>query len=299
MKKLLLITILICTSLMCSCQTEDVFEEIQITQGNIQESDKIGLKIEKYMDQNSLGVSVQGADCYNNYLFQFQHANASVFVYDLKEQEFICNIKLNAKAQNHCNNVSFSRLFYSEEDEFPLLYVSGSQNGKYNNLQVYRIKKDNSYFFFEQIQEIIFPEANSENNLYWTDVMIDPNNQYLFVSSATNDGNGKITIFEIPNPYKEQVTLLNEDIKRSFIVGKFTHHQGANIKDNLLYIFDGVPAWGDINYLRIIDLEKEKDICKINITKKGFTYEAEGAFFYNEVLFCATNNSGIYKINMK
>ena len=97
------------------------------------------LLITKYMDQIPIGMSVQGADCYGDILFQFQHTNSAVLIYDLKEKEYLGRVPLPPNAHNHCNNVSFSRLFYEEGDEFPLLYVSGSQSGTYNHIQVYRI----------------------------------------------------------------------------------------------------------------------------------------------------------------
>ena len=265
----------------------------------VDKGDEVGIKISKYMDQASGGVSVQGADCFGDYLFQFQHANAAVFVYDLKNKEFVSKVELKAKSQNHCNNASFSRIFYEEGDEYPLLYVSGSQSGTYNQVQVYRITRLSQNFFFEQIQEIVFPKSSPDNDLYWTDVMIDQEGKYMYVTSASSDGGGKVTVFEVPEVSPDKKLLSDDDIIESFTVGKFTHHQGANIKDNVLFVFDGVPAWGDTNFLRIIDLEKKEDVVKINIMKKGFTAEAEGAFFYNGELYCATNNSGIFKISMK
>lgn len=252
-------------------------------------------EITKYMNQSSSG-SVQGADCYGDYLFQFQDKNAAVYVYNLKEKKYLGKVTLTPNNNNHCNNASFSRIFYQEGDEFPLIYVSGSGSGTYNHVQVYRISKKESSFNIEQVQEILFPDSNSDNDLYWTDIMM--HNDYMCVSTAASEGDGKITLFKIPNPKKNEVRLTNDDVIDSFHVGKFTHHQGANIKNDILYIFDGVPAWGDTNYLRIIDLKNKKDLAKINITEKGFRVEPEGAFFYNGDLFNASNRSGIYKFKL-
>lgn len=253
-------------------------------------------EITKYMNQSSGGVSVQGADCYGDYLFQFQDKNAAVFIYNLKDKKYVGKVSLTPNNSNHCNNASFSRIFYHEGDEFPLIYVSGSGSGTYNHAQVYRITRNNSSFKIELVQEITFPTSNAENDLYWTDVMM--HKDYMCVSTAASEGDGKITLFKIPSTNNTQVSLTSDDIIDSFHVGKFTHHQGANIKNDILYIFDGVPAWGDTNYLRIIDLKNKKDLAKINIIEKGFKIEPEGAFIYNGELYNASNNSGIYKFKL-
>lgn len=252
-------------------------------------------EITKYMNQSSSG-SVQGADCYGDYLFQFQDKNAAVFVYNLKEKKYLGKVTLTPNNNNHCNNASFSRIFYQEGDEFPLIYVSGSGSGTYNQVQVYRITRKGSSFSIEQIQEIVLPKASTKNNLYWTGIILDNNSNYMYIYGNMNGA--QIAKIHLPDIRQPLVTLSDEDILEQFTLDKFIHQQGANIKDGLLYIFDGVPAWGDTNYLRIIDLSGKKDIVKINIMEKGFKVEPEGTFFYNGELFCTTNNSGIYKFKL-
>ena len=300
MKRFTLVIFLIFTLLlMTSCDKDEDYIDLppEPDLEFVEKGDDVGIKISKYMDQASGGVSVQGADCYGDYLFQFQHANAAVFIYDLKNKEFVSKVELKAKSQNHCNNASFSRIFYEEGDEFPLLYVSGSQSGTYNHVQVYRITRASQVFSIEQVQEIILPQATSYNNLYWTGAVMDNENGYMYIYANTNGA--QIAKLHIPDIYKNKVEMSEENILEQFSLGGFNHQQGAVIDRAILYIFDGVPAWGDTNYLRIIDLLKKEDVAKINIKKKGFTAEAEGAFFYKGELFCATNNSGIFKVFMK
>ena len=281
---------------MCSCQTEDVFEEIQITQDNIKESDKIGLKIEKYMDQNSLGVSVQGASSYGDYLFQFENYNTNVYIYNLKTKIFIEKVSLTANSNNHCNNASFSNIFYEEEDEFPLLYVSGSRNGQYNHAQVYRILKTNSHFIFIQIQEIVLPTCDEKNNLYWTGIIMDNENNYMYIYA--NKNGAEIAKLNIPDTHLPELILTEEDILEQFSLNKFKHQQGAVISNGLLYVMDGVPGWGDTNYLRIIDLEKHEDYAIYNVSEMGFNQEFEGLTVYKDMLIAPTNGSGIFSIKL-
>ena len=249
-------------------------------------------KISKYMNQSGAG---QGASSHGDYLFHFLDNNSGVNIYNLKEKKHIERITLQSNANNHCNNVSFSNIFYHENDEFPLLYVSGSRVRAYEHVQVYRITRANSHFNITQVQEITLPTSTSTNGLYWTGVIMDNEDNYMYVYA--NTGKAHIVKFKIPNPYEENVTLSDNDILEQFQVEKFTHQQGAVMRNGIIYVFDGVPSWGDTNYLRIIGVKDKKNIATINITDKGLKAEPEGAFIYNNELYCATNNAGIFKID--
>lgn len=61
----------------------------------------------------------------------------------------------------------------------------------------------------------------------------------------------------------------------------------------------GVPAWGDTVWLRIFNLETKTEVVRYNLSEQGFKGEPEGIFFYNDELYCVTNNSGIYKIRFR
>lgn len=294
MKKLFLITVLICTSIMCSCQTEDVFEEIQITQDNIKESDKIGLKIEKYMDQNSLGFSVQGAASYGDYLFQFQDHNEAIYIYNLAEKRFVQKVILTPNRSNHCNQVSFTNLFYEENDKFPLLYVSGSRTETYNHIQVYRITEENEYFEIVKIQEIILPPKNEDNWVSWTCSILDNENLILY-AYASNEST-RLIKFEIPDYHTENVTLTDQDILEFIPIEHIDHQQGGIIRDGIFYMIFGVPNWGDTVWLRLYNLETKTEIVRYNLSEMRFYGEPEGLFFYMNELYCVTNNAGIYKI---
>lgn len=298
MNRLLLLLSISILSLFCSCETDEDF--IDLSFENEQEDtiiwdNNIGVRISKFMS-NSAGGSVQGADCYGDYLFQFQDHNAAVYIYNLAKKKLIETIELEPISMNHCNNVSFSNVFYDIYDEFPLLYVSGSRSRSYNNVQVYRIIRDNDKLSIVQVQEIVLPKSSPENHMYWTDVMIDTG--HMYVSSAAYGGGGKITVFNIPPLDDMLFPMSDDDIVDSFDVDKFTHHQGANIYNNFMYVFDGVPAWGDTNFLRIIDLERKMDAITLNVMDKGLKAEPEGTFFYKGELYCATNNAGIFKVSL-
>ena len=274
-------------------EIEYQLDSLQVTPDSI-----FHLSISKYMPTAASG-SVQGAACHGDYLFHFQDQNSAIYIYNLKEKRFESKINLKSNNKNHCNNVSFSNIFYEPNDLFPLLYVSGSSYGEYNHIQVYRISSDSLSFSISQVQEITLPESTSHNNLYWTEAMFDCKKQLLYVISNSPNGMGYLSIFQVPDIQKKLITLYNYNIIKQVCIPAFTHQQGACIYNNKLYIFDGVPAWGDTNYLRIIDLTTNRDEYYINLSDKGFKYEPEGAFFWQGDLFCITNHScGIYQFKI-
>ena len=298
MNRLLFLLSVTIMSLFCSCETDEDFIDLSFEdeqEDSIIWDDNIGVRISKYMS-NSAGGSVQGADCNGDYLFQFQDHNAAVYIYNMAKKKLVASIELEPKSQNHCNNVSFSNVFYDLNDEFPLLYVSGSRSRSYNNVQVYRILRVNDKFSIEQIQEIILPKASKDNNLYWTGVIMDNEENCMYIYA--NTGTAQIAKLLIPDIYQSEVTITDDDIIEQYSIDKFTHQQGGVIKNGKMFVFDGVPAWGDINYLRIIDLINKNNLATINITDLGLKAEPEGAFIYRNELYCATNNSGIYKVSI-
>ena len=254
--------------------------------------------ISYYMDQIEGSTSVQGADTYKQYLFQFQHSNSKVFIYDIEEKRQIGIVTLKAVSSNHCNTVSFSNIFYEKTDPFPLLYVSGSQTGTYNHVQVYRILRDTLNFSLKKIQEISLPVATQTNNLYWTGAVIDKTNNYMYIYANSNGA--QIAKFNIPDIEKPNITLTDDDILEHFSLPSFTHQHSACIKDSLLYVMDGVPNWGDINNLRIIDLKNKKDYRIINLTELGYgRIEFESISTYNDGFILTTNNNrGIYSLKI-
>lgn len=261
------------------------------------------LDVSLYMEQHHIGSgSLQAADCYNDYLFQFQNLNDSVFIYELNSKKYLGSVALPRNYSNHCNNVSFSRIFLNEDDLFPLLYVSGSGKGTYNNVQVYHIIKDSIFFTISKIQEIVLPTANTENNLYWTNVAIDNENGFMYVY-ANGDNKGQIAKFNIPNASVNQIKLKNEDILEQFTVSIFEHAQGGFIKDNILHVITGVPHWGDRTTLRMIDLKRKNDLYTYNISELGFpTIEFESLSSYKDGMVSAANGNmgqGIYYIKIK
>lgn len=298
MKKTFLIIVLIITSIFSSCQSDDCFNEVRLSEDAISEIDDIAIKIEKYMNQNPVS-SVQGASCYGDFLFQFQDHNSNVYIYNLKDKTFIEKVALKPVSKNHCNNVSFSNIFYEKGDDFPLLYVSGSTSETYNQVQVYRIFHNDNVFSLEKIQNITLPEGNDTNQMFWTQVMIDNEEDYMYVLSKDKmNTRTYISKFNIPTIDYSEIHYYDNDIIEQFEVTNSVHKQGAVIHKRFLYAMFGVPGCGDTNYLKIYDLDNKEDYMTFNISEMGFNQEFEGLTVYEDMLIAPTNNSGIFSIKL-
>lgn len=250
----------------------------------------------KYMKQSSSGGSLQGAAAYGDYLFQFQDHNAAVYVYNLANKSFIKRIELTPNSNNHCNQASFSDIFYDKEDKFPLLYVSGARTKTYNHIQVYRIIGQNEEITIKQIQEIILPQSNKLNWVYWTCIIIDNENHYLY---AYANSNTRLIKFQIPDYKQSTIYLEDSDIIEFFQLDNINHQQGGIIYKGFFYMVFGVPSWGDTVWLRVFDMDKKKELARFNLSEVNFKGEPESLFIYKNELYAATNNAGIYRILFK
>lgn len=253
-----------------------------------------------WMKQSSKG-SVQGAAGYREHLFQFQHAQANIYMYDLELKEYIGALQCISNGSFHCNNANFGKRFYQQSDLFPLLYVS-QQNNKVHQTLVYRLVGDSiTNLTPELVQTIIGPTPSDENHMYYQDCIIDGVNGYLYLYAhhkRDEQDSFHIVKYRLPDISESMVKLTDDDIYSSvFYDNQFSSPQGAVFHNDLLYIIKGVPAWKEQVLLDIVDFDK-KQVCTVNLTEKGFKKEPEGIYFYGDTLICATNNGGIYCLNI-
>lgn len=301
MKRLVLLS-LIWMSFSCiilSCGEDDIYvpeqHDIDVPK---QQDTSPPLLVKFYMAQNSNSGFLQGSAAWNGVHFQFTDRNSTVFINDLNNKSFVQEVNLSGKNTNHCNNASFSNILYDPNDMFPLIYVSGSKDGTYNHVQVYRIKKDSeNNFSIIQVQEITLPKGTYDNEWHWTQVAIDNTNNYLYVYSSNKEEH--IYKFNIPNIHDENISLTEADVLEEFSLSPLYHPQGMTIKDDKLFILFGAGG-GDINYLQVINLNNKTVEEVFNLSKMGFAnYEFEGISVYNNELIIASNfNKGLYSVSI-
>lgn len=254
---------------------------------------KASLEITLYMNQESGNASIQGSAVHNDFLFEFSPSASSVFIYNLKDRVFVQSVKITKNSQDHFNNASFGS-FYDINDEFPLLYLSGG-NATYNPIDVYRITKKDNSFYFEKIQHISLPVSNDNNMIYWTSVMVDKANNYLYAYSYYN-GNVYLSKYYIPSYDTDNIQLTDADILENIKIDSFTNKQGATIKDDCIFMATGIPGQEETT-LRIYDLTTKKRKFFFSFRNYGFYYEPEGISFYGDnMILSSQKGRGIYLV---
>ncbi len=256
----------------------------------------------------------QSAAIYGNYVFFVTNFRTTIYVYNIVDRQFADSIPLPAgKGKDnyggvlyHSNQTSFSTKFYTNEDKFPLMYIS--QRAK-NDLrcftEVYRIKVENNdekeKYSAELIQTLYFPIMSESNSLGNTNVVFDEENNLMYTYSRNNDtsasnyGLCKVSCFEIPKTDSSNIYLEDEDILFSFYIDcSAVNMQGACIDSGLLYIGQGTntPA------LRIVDLNKRTLVSTYDLRKRTHSFEPQGCFWYDGCLMLCSANQ-IYKIKFK
>lgn len=271
-----------------------------------------------YIDQiSSDGMSHQSAACYGDYVFFISNKMIHTLVFNMRTNSRVFYLKqeqLGTGTIYHCNQACFGTQKYSEEDYFPLLYISQFQN-KSNRcfIQVFRvlptsngINQDFTAFAFELIQTIYFPVFTDENCLYYANAVIDTDNHYIYTysydknSAAETFHQCKISKFNIPDPIgASSVKLSDDDILDSyFIPTEGPYMQGAAYNNGLIYIGKGSPSLGYV-YLHVVDLANRRLWFSVELLKnRYFNFEPEGAFFYKDDLYIGAS-SRIFKFTFK
>lgn len=247
--------------------------------------------------------SNQGADCFGNLLCQYRADHSSLDIMDMRQRRHVASISLlSLGSAYHCNNADFSNFFYDEADDFPLLY-SSHQGEDARCILVDRIFKVGGEYKLETIQTIEIPYEIDESLQYTPDAIIDKENQYVYVYTGNTIPLTSFYIykFRLPSFTKGKVSLTEKDIEAIWVItdNPPKYKQGGMIKNQNLYLMEGVPGWDSDNILRVIDLQKGS-YTMINLTKRfNAIWEPEDIFWYNGNFYIASNRSGIYQVQFK
>ena len=262
------------------------------------------------------GIVHQSAACHGDYAFFISSRMSKIMVFNMRTNTIINTFNQEPLGSNsiyHCNQACFGTQKYSEEDPFPLLYISQFQNSKNRCfLTVFRILPtssgiDQEYtdFTFERIQTVYFPVATDDNSLNNVNAIIDTDHHFIYTYSRNNNSTAdnykkcKISKFNIPNPLETSSKYLSDsDILDSyFIPTEATNMQGGAYHEGLLYISRGMPSIGYIN-LYVVDLANRRLWYTVDLLNNGFGLEPEGAFIYNDILYIGASRS-IFKFSFK
>ncbi len=271
-----------------------------------------------YIDEISTeGIAHQSAACYGDYAFFISNKMIHVMVYNMKTNQrifYLTQDPLGTGTIYHCNQACFGTQKYSEEDPFPLLYISQHQNKSNRSfIQVFRVLptsagygQEYTAFAFEKIQTIYFPVLTDDNSLGNVNAVIDTDNHFIYTYSRNNNTVAenyrkcKISKFHLPDALEStSITLSDDNIIDSFFIDTSAFNmQGGAYHDGLLYIGRGAPSAGYVN-LYVIDLSHRRLWFSVDLlTNRYFCYEPEGAYFYKDDLYIGAS-SRIFKFTFK
>ena len=280
------------------------------------------LKIKK------LGIISKGQDgaVFHGYLFRF-NADGSCNVYrlaDLSDASVpVCRFVLD-KAElivPHCNSVAFGNAYYSEHDEFPLLYCnvynnySKTENKRKGITCVYRLEKRGDTFVTTLVQliEIGFTEdpiwrsencsdvrpygncaIDTENGVYYAFTMRDEDRStryFAFDMPSFSDG-----VFD-PAIGVKRVVLSKEEI-RSFFDCEYHHYiQGACFHKGILYSVEGfTDSKEQPPALRLIDVKAQRQAQKHHFADHNMTIEPELIDFENGICYYADHTGNVFEL---
>lgn len=271
-------------------------------------------KLEPFFSLVKGGGFLQGAAIHGNYLFHAT-SNNYIHVYDFERKKYITMFKMGT--MGHADTMCFGTQKVDENDEFPVLYISGSQSnivGKGGNIYVYRIVRTtddsgNDIWQGGVVQRIISPDVAVVGS--FPDVVLDKDNKCMWIMGwltgnpyNKDDGTGctncfsKFTIPDISAGKKDskgvyQLTLKEEDRLSYFLVNDIhAITQGLCFYNGKIICPYGKPS---VPYkgIDVVDVNKEKLIYNVNL-KGSKIGEAEAAVVYNDRLYILGQGDYVY-----
>lgn len=287
------------------------------------------------MKVTPIGKIVGGQDgaIYGKYLFAIDN-RGNVTVYDI--DTFKDGIAPEGKIDSfvldradiicpHSNAVCFGSEFFSEGDEFPLLYTNIYNNyaGAADPLKgvccVYRVTRDGEKFSTTLVQliEIGFVEdaslwkmsENADCDRPFGNFTIDRDKNvfYGFTMRSVQDGTRyfafdlpRVTDGEMSKAYGvKRVVLGREDIKHFFDCEHHYYLQGACCHNSLIYSLEGFYTDELPPRLRIIDTEARKQILCVDLRKFTPSIEPELIDFRDDTCYYADELGNLYVIEFE
>ena len=282
MKRLTLVLITLVVPLFLGSCQEKLEWTIDIVAGNIvpAEDNYDHIEYEEIMELS--GRYSQGGDCWGDYFFQFTKNNFEVRVFDLSTKTLVQTINITNSLRGfvsdcHCNTVCFGTEYYSDEDQFPLIYVStGYAADGYTGALVYRITQHNGRFFITLVQTIKFPVDKSS----WTEFI--PGEQYAYLCYRSER-----VVFKVPMPKLKDgdcIISRNEAIETYQFTPQPDWMATSRNQDRMFYqgkilFVSGVPP-GEASVFVVLNLDLRERERIIDFKKNGLESEPESIFIW-------------------
>lgn len=264
--------------------------------------------------QDNGSCYVQGAACYDKYLFQGYIGGKYIDIINLKTNQKVGTLETDISldfSKYHGNVLSFGK-DVAEGSDFPYLYYSAESNNAPCMLVV-KINHSDNVWSGKVVQRIYLPKCeggksqdgtttsdNASFTHYYQNGCVDAENKCIWVSGYTMNTYwqntdsyvGNMLIYRkypLPEVSSGDCYFSYSDVKKSFLLPFRKGTQGMVITDNKLYQCFGYDK-GDIydEYLDCIDLDGTKVIHSYNFPKeqlKGLGEELESPYIYNGNLY--------------
>lgn len=245
-------------------------------------------------------VTGQSAAVFGDVAFVFGNGATSCTAYNMKTRTLIkSGVYINGAPSRedgtawHCNSSEFGTNYYAEGDNFPLLYIGGSQGDAIHELLVCRVVPDtNRVYHLDVVQVLTMPDDWGYANVAFDEergkiILCRPGMIFRVCNPpAVVDGEG--------NPISTY-TFTEEDCEQTITIDAsyFNVSQDVTMHRGLLYLGNGHGA-NDNAFFRVIDLYNGTLINDVSI-EGWFTDSAEGYSFYNEHLYIF-GSANIYKL---
>lgn len=263
----------------------------------------------------------QDGDIYGGYVFRLNAAGVC-HVHSLETGELISTFSLDKidAIRPHSNSVSFGNTFFSEGDEFPLLYSNVYNN--YSSAEdrhegiccVYRIFRENGQFSSQLVQVIqvgfvdtplwrsekggdVRPYGNfvvdRAANCLHAFTMRDAEEQTRFFSfDLPKAGDGILD----PQYGVRLVKLDAADIKAQFDCEYFRYLQGACCSGDLIFSVEGFSDAPNLPWLHVVSLSEKKVVADLDLGTLGLRIEPEFITVYNDRLFYSDCGGMLYEL---
>ena len=269
-------------------------------------------RVENYIKREAPS-SQQGAALYGKYLFLFSDKGICN-IYDLENKAHLGQMEYERTDLKHSDTACFGAYRIDEKDEFPVVYISGSQvnkRGEKGMIWVYRIMHDNKKWNMKLYQIIYTPIIDEVGS--FPDALLSNSDGCMWImgwktslAKTPKDGSGAYLNFaKFRTPALEEgtldrngiriVTLSKSDVITSFTVNNaHAIQQGICLKNQNIYVPYGYSA-GGYQGIDIISLEEGRVVGNINLMGTGVG-EPEAVFFYKGGMYIADQATSIKRI---
>ena len=270
------------------------------------------VKVENYLKQATTHAQ-QGAASYGKYLFHFT-SGTICNVYDLEQKTHLGQMQYEMSALKHCDTACFGAYKVDEKDEFPVIYLSGSQVDKLDSnglIWVYRIIHNGENWNLKLYQIIKTPLVNDVG--ICPDALLDNYDGCMWImgwkmnlaKSPKNGSGAYLNFAKFKPPALEDgildkngirnVTLSIAEAITSFVVNNaHAIQQGICLWNHKVYVPYGISTLG-YQGIDIVSLDEGRVVCNIDLMGSSVV-EPEAVFFYKGDMYIADQATTIKRV---